>query len=68
MVLNQTFELSMILDTAPFHRIFNAKVGYLEELEDEYLDPSLAAKGITIIYRDSPYKKKVRVIIKKLYQ
>ena len=63
MVLNQTFELSMILDTAPFHRIFNAKVGYLEELEDEYLDPSLAAKGITIIYRDSPYKKKVRVII-----
>lgn len=53
----------MILDAGPFNRIFNAKVGYLKELDNEYLDPSLAAKGITIIYRDSPYKKKVRVII-----
>lgn len=63
MFLNHTFELSMILDAGPFNRIFNAKVGYLKELDNEYLDPSLAAKGITIIYRDSPYKKKVRVII-----
>lgn len=63
MILNQTFELSMVLDTDKFQRIFNAKVGYLEELGDEYLDISLAAKGITAIYRDSRYKKKIRLIV-----
>jgi len=63
MFLNHTFELSMILDAAPFHRIFNAKVGYLEELGGEYLDTSLAAKGITAIYRDSRYKKKIRLLV-----
>lgn len=63
MILNQTFELSMILDSDPFQRIFTSRTGYLQELDDEYLDTSLAAKGITIIYRDSRYKKKVRVLI-----
>ena len=59
MILNQAFELSMILDTDHFRRLFNAKTSYLKELGDEYLDPSLAEKGITIIYRASKYKKKV---------
>lgn len=63
MVINQTFELSMILDTDPFQRIFDNKVGYLKELDDEYLDTSLAAKGITVVYRDSRYKKRVRVLV-----
>ena len=53
----------MILDTDQFQRIFDNKVGYLKELDDEYLDTSLAAKGITIIYRNSRYKKKVRVLV-----
>lgn len=63
MVINQTFELSMILDTDHFQRIFDNKVGYLKELDDEYLDTSLVEKGITIIYRDSRYKKKIRLLI-----
>ena len=63
MILNQAFELSMILDTDHFRRLFNAKTSYLKELDDEYLDPSLAEKGITIIYRASKYKKKVRVLV-----
>lgn len=63
MVINQLMELSMIVDTAPFHRIFNAKTSYLKELDDEYLDTSLAAKGITVIYRDSRYKKRVRILV-----
>ena len=63
MILNQTFELSMILDSDRFQRLFNAKVGYLEEIDDEYLDTSLAAKGITAIYRDSRYKKKIRLLV-----
>ena len=63
MFLNPTFELSMVLDTDPFRRIFDNKVSYLKELDDEHLDTSLAAKGITVIYRDSRYKKKVRVLV-----
>lgn len=63
MVINQTFELSMVLDTDQFQRLFNTKVGYLKEFDGEYLDTSLATKGITIIYRDSRYKKKVRLLI-----
>ena len=63
MVISLTFELSMTLDTDHFQRIFNAKVGYLEELGGEYLDTSLAAKGITAIYRDSRYKKKIRLLV-----
>lgn len=63
MVINQTLELSMILDAVQFQRIFTTKASYLKELDDEYLDTSLAAKGITVIYRDSRYKKKVRLLI-----
>ena len=63
MFLNHTFELSMILDSGPFQKIFTAKASYLKELGDEYLDTSLSVKGLTIIYRDSCYKKKVRVLV-----
>ena len=52
MVISLTFELSMTLDTDHFQRIFTTKVGYLKELDNEYVDPSLAEKGITVIYRD----------------
>lgn len=63
MVINQTFELSVVLDTVQFQRIFTTKASYLKELDDEYLDTSLAAKGITVIYRDSRYKKKVQLLV-----
>lgn len=65
MILNYIFELSMILDTDPFQRIFNAKSSYLKEvgLDGEYIDPSLAEKGITVVYRASKYKKKIRLIV-----
>lgn len=66
MNINQIFELSMVLDTDHFQTVF-AKVynksGYLKELNDEYIDTSLAAKGINVIYRGSQYKKKVRLLI-----
>lgn len=66
MKINLTYELSMVLDTEHFQRVFDRtyhKTGYLEDLEDEYLDTSLASKGITVIYRDSRYKKKVRLLV-----
>lgn len=58
MNINETFELSMILDTDDFQRVFTNKAGYMEELDNEYIDTTLAAKGITVMYRDSRYKKK----------
>ena len=66
MNINQIFELSKVLDTNHFQKIFKRacnKGGYLLDEEDEYLNTSLAGKGITVIYRDSQYKKKVRLLI-----
>jgi len=63
MVISLTFELSMTLDTDHFQRIFTTKVGYLKELDNEYVDPSLAEKGITVICRDSRYKKRIRLLV-----
>ena len=66
MKLNPIFELSMVLDTEKFQKIFDMaynKTGYLKELDDEYLDTSLMEKGITVIYRDSQYKKRIRLLI-----
>ncbi|MEY8418045.1 hypothetical protein AALA83_02045 [Oscillospiraceae bacterium 44-5] len=63
MAISLTFELSMTLDTDHFQRIFTTKVGYLKELDNEYVDPSLAEKGITVIYRDSRYKKRIRLLV-----
>lgn len=65
MHINQILELSMTLDAEKFQKVLNRaykKAGYLEDNEGEYVDRSLAHKGITVMYRDSRYKKKVRII------
>ena len=66
MYLNQIFELSMVLDSEKFQKVL-AKVcsrsDGLEETEEGYIDQSLASKGILVMYRDSQYKKKVKLII-----
>lgn len=66
MYINQVFELSMVLDNEKFHKILSyahKKLDYWEEDDGEYIDQSMADKGITVTYRGSQYKKKVRVII-----
>ena len=62
MQVNQTFELSMVLDNEKFHKVLNT-AGYLEKNDEGYVDQCFAAKGITVKYRDSQYKKKVSLII-----
>ena len=60
------FELSMALDTDKFHKLFARALdrnGYMEENGEEYIDQSMAEKGMTVIYRDSQYKKKVRILV-----
>lgn len=66
MYINQIYELSMVLGNEKFRKILNyayKRAYYLEEDDGEYVDQSMAAKGITVSYRDSQYKKKVKVII-----
>ena len=66
MKINQIFEMSMLLDHDKFQKVLNRaykKAGYLENYEGEYIDKSLAHKGITVMYRDSQYKKKIRLIV-----
>ena len=66
MYINQIFELSMVLDHERFHQVFkhiHNKNGYMEKKEDEYIDQSLEEKGITVIYRDTSYKKKIKLIV-----
>lgn len=65
MYINQVFELSMVLDSIKFRKVFDNACGRsacMERNEDEYIDHSMEPKGITVIYRDSQYKKKIRVL------
>lgn len=64
------FELTMVLDHERFHQVFknvHIKDGYMEKKEEEYVDRSLEEKGITVIYRDSQYKKKIKLIVNTGY-
>ena len=65
MQINCIIELSMLLDTEEFHKILakaSDRSDYMEENgEEEYIDRSLVHKGMTVVYRDSHYKKKVRI-------
>lgn len=56
----------MVLDSKRFHQVFKHaynKDGHMENREGEYIDQSLEEKGITVIYRDSQYKKKIKLIV-----
>ena len=66
MYINQVFELTMLLDHERFQKVLNRvcrKNGYMEENGDGYIDKSVSSKGITVMYRDSQYKKKIKLII-----
>ena len=66
MYINQVFELSMVLDKERFRKVLDRAykiAGYMESDEKGYIDHSLSSKGITVVYRDSQYKKKVKLIV-----
>ena len=66
MVVNPVFELSMTLSNDKFHRLLSKiseRSELLEENDEGYIDRLLAASGITVIYRSSQYKKKVRLVV-----
>ncbi len=56
----------MDLDRDRFQKVLNRiykKAGYLEGDNEEYIDQSMASRGITVIYRNSQYKKKIKLIV-----
>jgi len=64
MLINQIFELSMVLDTDKFQELITQSYTGDECLdENEWVDESLSSKGMTVFYRASQYKKKVRLIV-----
>jgi hypothetical protein len=64
MYLQTTFELMLALDTEKFQKLLAGVYDTAEYSdEDEYVDRSMVSKGITVVYRDSQYKKKVKLIV-----
>lgn len=66
MYINQIFELSMVLGNDKFQKVLSracSKTDYLDKNGKEYIDQSLESKGIAVIYRDSQYKKKIKLIV-----
>ncbi len=66
MYINQIFELSMVLDSKKFHKVFMKACGNresMEKAEDEYTDHTLDSKGITVTYRNSQYRKKIKLLV-----
>lgn len=66
MHINQFFELSMVLDNDKFQKVLDraySKVDYWKNNGKEYIDRSLESKGIVVTYRDSQYKKKVKLSV-----
>lgn len=66
MYINQIFELTMVLGNDKFQKVLNRaydKADYLDKNGKEYIDTSLEDKGIVIIYRDSQYKKKIKLMV-----
>ena len=66
MIINCSFELSMVLDSDKFEAVFEqcyCADEYPEEDDDEFIDRSLEEKGIVVRYRASQFKKKIRMTV-----
>ena len=66
MNINHIFELAMVLDGEKFHKVFDKVRDHMESLEkigDEYIDHSLDSEGMTITYRSSQYRKKIKILV-----
>lgn len=66
MYLNQIIELSTVLDNEKFQKVLNRAYNQstnIGENGNEIIDQSIADKGIVVTYRDSQYKKKIKLIV-----
>ncbi|MCL2286309.1 MAG: hypothetical protein FWC32_08090 [Firmicutes bacterium] len=64
MHLQSTFELTLILDSDKFTKIFDQAYSELECFADnKFADYTLASRGIIVLYQNSQYKKKIKIIV-----
>ena len=64
MFLQVIFELSLILDSDKFGNLFDRTYSDFEYVdEDIFADYALTSKGLTILYCDSQYKKKIKIFV-----
>jgi hypothetical protein len=65
MNINTVFELSMTLDTRAFQKAMTRALTKNEMVkeEEQYIDLSLADKGLVVEYLDRQYKKKIKLLI-----
>jgi len=60
----QAIELSMELDSKHFQKILATiadRENQLREHDEGYVDEALSSKGLTVFFRNSQYKKKIRI-------
>ena len=64
MFLNCTFQLTLILDSDKFSKLFDRTYSDFECVEDDvFADYTFAPKGITVLYLDSQYRKKIKLLV-----
>lgn len=66
MLKTQIYELTMTIENKEFKKIMNevwSKTRMVSIQVDEYVDDSLADKGMLVIFHDNKYKKKIRLVI-----
>jgi len=64
MFLQSTFRLTLVLDSENFAKLFDRAYSALECYdEDMFADDTFASKGFTVLYQDSQYKKKIKLIV-----
>ena len=64
MYLKNTFELTLNMDANKFHKLLDRVFNDLESFEENiYVDHNFTSKGVTIIYHDSQYKKRIKLIV-----
>jgi len=64
MFLQSIFQLALVIDSKKFMKIFDRVYSTLEHVdEDKYADYALTSKGITVLYQDSQYKKKIKLMV-----
>jgi len=64
MFLQSTFHLTLVLESEKFNKLFDRAYSTLECYdEDVFADDNFASKGFTVLYQDSQYKKKIKLIV-----
>lgn len=64
MRINEVFELTKVMEGNEFSRFFTQVEGDVRyNGGEEYVDSRLSYKGLTVVYRKSQYKKKLRLIV-----